>query len=497
MKRIKPVILARCLVLLLALAAPAPVFSHEGLPLVMADGRFSGFDAIGYVNAFHPRLSSSAEAISHWAAYHGLNPILLANAIAVLPGDQSPPPRAIRDLAASLARLETGRGESSVESASAGPIFAIRLGEALALAPESVGILIDRVRAETAAAGLSAELAVLEDAPPALDLPFARPQTWQFNGVHTWTGDDDGSPMSSIDFTRSWSQGWGDDTSQDRVSAAHDGEVSVYSSCFVQVQHRGGFATRYYHLDKLEVVNGQRVTAGDVLGTYAGDQDQALCSGGQSTGPHLHFALLRNGQYFSLQDVRLSGYRVQPGSSSYDSSHDRMWLEKRGVVYYAYQFGIGTVEGDNTIDYRYNGMWYSLDSNGHGLNVEITEFPGEPASRKSVFVVIYTYDDNGNANFYAGNADFERWRSDETLVIDMLQTAGGDFSNLASIDFDDPGEVRVAGQLEIGFRDCNNAVIGFELEERSSGQPVDHLVELVKLIGVPQHVCEAASLPLP
>jgi hypothetical protein len=211
----------------------------------------------------------------------------------------------------------------------------------------------------------------------------------------------------------------------------------------------------------------------------------------------VHFALLRDGQYFSLQDIRLSGYLVHPGTSSYDDNRDRMWLEKRGSRFYAYNLAIGTVEGDNTIDYRYNGMWYSPDNDGHGLNVAITEFPGEPASRKSVFVAFYTYDDDGNANFYTGNIDFERWRSDETQVIDMLQTSGGDFSKLAPIDFNNPGDAVPAGQLEIGFRDCNSAVVGFELDERSSGQPVEHVVELIKLIGVPQHVCEAMSLPLP
>ena len=153
--------------------------------------------------------------------------------------------------------------------------------------------------------------------------------------------------------------------------------------------------------------------------------------------------------------------------------------------------------GDNTIDYRYNGMWYSPASNGHGLNVEITEFPGQETSRKSVFIVVYTYDDAGLANYYVGNADFERWRSDETMVIDMLQTAGGDFTNLAAIDFNDPNEVKPAGQAEIGFLDCNNAVLRLDLDERIVGRPIEHLVELVKLIGVPEHVCKAAPLALP
>jgi hypothetical protein len=346
-------------------------------------------------------------------------------------------------------------------------------------------------------AGISMTLAVAVDQPPALDLPFAEPQAWQFNGAHTWSGDDDGSPMSSLDFASSWSQDWGDDTSGDRVAAAHDGEVTVFSSCYVQVQHPDGWGTRYYHLDNVTVATGQQVRAGDPLATYAGNQEQALCSGGHSTGPHLHFALMRNGQYTSLQDVALSGYVVHPGTSSYDSNRDRMWLEKRGRRYYAFAEQIATEPGDNTIDYRYNGMWYAPEHAGHGMNIEITELADGEASRKAAFLVMYTYDDAGDANFYVGNVDFDRWRSDESLEIDLLQTAGGDLSNLGAIDFDDPSQVMPAGQAEIAFDDCNTARVDLLLYERTSGQPVEHFLELLRLIGVPPHVCEAASLPLP
>ena len=39
--------------------------------------------------------------------------------------------------------------------------------------------------------------------------------------------------------------------------------------------------------------------------------------------------------------------------------------------------------------------------------------------------------------------------------------------------------------------------IELDLEERDTGQPVEHTIELVKLIGAPSHVCEAASVALP
>jgi len=39
--------------------------------------------------------------------------------------------------------------------------------------------------------------------------------------------------------------------------------------------------------------------------------------------------------------------------------------------------------------------------------------------------------------------------------------------------------------------------IEISLNERSSGQIVNHSISVTKLIGVPDHVCAAASLPLP
>jgi hypothetical protein len=484
------------LISLSATALQAATAGNEGLLLVM-DSRFSGFDAISHIQRNHGSLAAQAESISHWAAYYSVNPILLTHVIKAQPPQVMQNTGSIRSLARSLGSLSTLQSELRRGEVVSPQALQPELRGLFSFSDETASKVIDLTRQETAAAGLSTPLAIISDIPPAFDLPFDRPQAWQFNGAHTWTGDDDGSPMSSLDFVRSWSIDWGDDTSDDWVATAHDGEVTVHSSCFVDVLHDSGWATRYYHLDNLQVASGQRILAGDRLGNYASDEDQALCSGGHSTGPHLHFALRRDGQYYSLQDIALSGYIVHPGDSSYDAARDRMWLLKRGEKFYAFDEAIAQQEGDNTIDYRYNGMWFSADHNGHGLNVEITEFPGEEESRKSVFFVMYTYDDDGLANFYAGNRDYDRWRSDESMMVDMLQTSGGDFSNLFPVDFNDPESVQSAGEAELRFFDCRNAQLYLSLNERSSGQAVEHSISLTKLIGVPDHVCAAASLPLP
>lgn len=62
----------------------------------------------------------------------------------------------------------------------------------------------------------------------------------------------------------------------------------------VEVQHAGGFTTRYGHLSKILVKKGQELALGDVVGKVG--------SSGRSTGPHLHYEVRRNGD--ALNPVR-------------------------------------------------------------------------------------------------------------------------------------------------------------------------------------------------
>jgi murein DD-endopeptidase MepM/ murein hydrolase activator NlpD len=67
-------------------------------------------------------------------------------------------------------------------------------------------------------------------------------------------------------------------------SAAYSGDYGN----LVVVKHAFGLATRYGHLSTYHVVPGQSVKRGDILG-YVG-------STGRSTGAHLHYEILVNGQ---------------------------------------------------------------------------------------------------------------------------------------------------------------------------------------------------------
>jgi len=73
---------------------------------------------------------------------------------------------------------------------------------------------------------------------------------------------------------------------------------------FVTVRHANGFASHYYHLNRFAggLRVGLRVEQGQVIGTVG--------STGLSTGPHLHYGLLKNGRY--LNPLRLQSPSVAP-----------------------------------------------------------------------------------------------------------------------------------------------------------------------------------------
>jgi murein DD-endopeptidase MepM/ murein hydrolase activator NlpD len=57
----------------------------------------------------------------------------------------------------------------------------------------------------------------------------------------------------------------------------------------VVINHGKGVQTRYAHLSRLSVHRGERVTAGDRVGRVG--------STGNSTGPHLHFEVIKHGKH--------------------------------------------------------------------------------------------------------------------------------------------------------------------------------------------------------
>ncbi len=82
-------------------------------------------------------------------------------------------------------------------------------------------------------------------------------------------------------------------TVKNKPCIAADGGTVVYAGWngaygyYVKIQHANGLATSYAHLNAIKVVKGQTVSRNQVVGLIG--------STGRSTGPHLHFEVLKNG----------------------------------------------------------------------------------------------------------------------------------------------------------------------------------------------------------
>ena len=95
---------------------------------------------------------------------------------------------------------------------------------------------------------------------------------------------------------------------------------------FVRIRHSGGIKTAYAHLNdfKSGLSQGDRVSQGDVIG-YVGTT-------GQSTGPHLHYEVLRNGEQVDPMSLDLPTGDVLEGDererfNHYVASVDRQFAE--------------------------------------------------------------------------------------------------------------------------------------------------------------------------
>jgi hypothetical protein len=129
--------------------------------------------------------------------------------------------------------------------------------------------------------------------------------------------------MSSIDFSDD-GEDWGDTISSYVVSSA-PGTVRKHSSCYLTVIHAGGWSTSYYHMSNISLSTGASVKENQAVGKYANTKSQALCDGGWSTGPHVHWSLYKDNNEVNLLDKVISGYSVHPGTFDYDDNCSRMW----------------------------------------------------------------------------------------------------------------------------------------------------------------------------
>jgi murein DD-endopeptidase MepM/ murein hydrolase activator NlpD len=84
------------------------------------------------------------------------------------------------------------------------------------------------------------------------------------------------------------------------IKAAMSGRVSavgydnIYGN-FVVITHQAGYRTLYGHMSVIRTRTGVYVNAGDLIGEVG--------STGQSTGPHVHFTVYKNGATINPRNV--------------------------------------------------------------------------------------------------------------------------------------------------------------------------------------------------
>ena len=134
------------------------------------------------------------------------------------------------------------------------------------------------------------------------------------------------------------------------VFAAGDGRVSKagYNRAngnYVFIQHGEQYVTRYLHLHKRRVKQGQRVSQSQVIGTVGAT--------GAATGPHLHYEFLMNGVHRNPRTIhkKLPKAKSLPGS---EMAQFRAAIQDVSVQ-------LASLRSDNSL----------------AMNVESSELPGQ------------------------------------------------------------------------------------------------------------------------
>jgi len=152
------------------------------------------------------------------------------------------------------------------------------------------------------------------------------------------------------------------------ILAGHDGTVSIGYDVdgyghFITLTGADGLVTRYAHLDRFLVNNGQMVSVGDVIALSG--------NSGRSTGPHLHFEVIKKGRhlnplFFALtnDDGSAPTYGI-PGEALNDEQFALMWAEIQLRLGSPYVWG---GSGPYVFDCSGFVSWV-LNNSGIGINV--------------------------------------------------------------------------------------------------------------------------------
>jgi murein DD-endopeptidase MepM/ murein hydrolase activator NlpD len=192
------------------------------------------------------------------------------------------------------------------------------------------------------------------------------------------------------------------------ILAGHDGTVTSAGNnggygLVVVLEGEDGLVTKYAHCSQLLVSQGDTVTMGDVIAKVG--------STGDSTGPHLHFEVLKNGQYlnplyFAITNDDGSSY-IPPGSPGGvdipdypgepmgDGSYAALMEEAMKHLGKPYVFG---AKGPDTFDCSGFVCWslsksgvYQISTNAQGLYNACTPVSRENAQPGDLIFFTGTY----------------------------------------------------------------------------------------------------------
>ena len=155
---------------------------------------------------------------------------------------------------------------------------------------------------------------VSADSNPPVDmfqLPWEQGKSWvSYDGLDNGWRRPSTSPHNyknggAIDFAPRVTMTVGEDTSNDWVTAAAAGTVTQVGSCFIKIDHGNGWLTEYWHLDKIQVTTGSKVSRNQKLAIIHNNKTQQVCLGNEHPGPHLHFIFRPK-----VLDTRFAGWTV-------------------------------------------------------------------------------------------------------------------------------------------------------------------------------------------
>ena len=153
---------------------------------------------------------------------------------------------------------------------------------------------------------------------------------WEGGALWTYTQGPHGDLAEALDFQPPDAGGQPCESfvSSFWVTASADG-TAVTRANGVEVQHNGGFSTGYYHLDNVQVEDGQQVSAGQRLGTPSCCPDGEV-QGCWATGPHVHFYTWYSGARQGAYGLNLGGWLVA-GDGCLVRNEERVCADSRIV----------------------------------------------------------------------------------------------------------------------------------------------------------------------